>query len=194
MLPRLALLLSGTRGEVPFNAQELETLEVISTLPIWRETSFSQAFLQARRHLQESGLPDAARRAFGMAEQTVGPGMALLLRKRAEASWAHLSLDEQRWLGRMIWHIGQRMADASSLVEHSVGTLLMELGAEHMGQMCDLSQAQDRDDTVREGLRASLEASIERWPLPSLLEDLESSRARGELTWLRAFTGHADLP
>ena len=76
-----------------------------------------------------------------------------------------------------------------------MGTLLMELGAEHMGQMCDLlDQARRRDDMVREGLRASLAANIERWPLPSLLEDLESSRARHELTWLRAFSGHAELP
>ncbi|WP_375766751.1 hypothetical protein NR798_34405 [Archangium gephyra] len=194
MLPRLTLLLSGTRGEESFNAQELKTLEAISTLPSWRETSFSQTFLQARGLLRDSALPDAATRAFGVAEQTVGAGVALLLQRRAEASWSHLSAEEQRWLGRMLWHIGQRMAEATSLLEHSVGTLLMELGAEHMGQMCDLEQARRRDDMVREGLRASLAASIERWPLPSLLEDLESSRARHELTWLRAFTGHAELP
>ncbi|MFY0569629.1 hypothetical protein ACN28E_38180 [Archangium lansingense] len=194
MLPRLTLLLSGTREEAPFNAQELKALEAISMLPSWRGTSFSQTFLQVRGHLRELGLPDTAARAFGVAEQTVGSGVALLLRKRAETSWSHLSVEEQRWLGRMLWHIGQRMAESSSLLEHSVGTLLMEDGAEHMGQMCDLDQARRRDDMVREGLRASLAASIERWPLPSLLEDLEASRARNELTWLRAFSGHAELP
>ena len=41
---------------------------------------------------------------------------------------------------------------------------------------------------------ASLKAKVERWPLPSVWEDLESSRARDEVRWLRAFTGHADLP
>ncbi|MCY1076140.1 hypothetical protein [Archangium lansingense] len=194
MLPHLTLLLSGSRSEAPFNAQELKALEAISTLPIWRETSFSQTFFQSRAHLRESGLSDTDTRAFGVAEQTVGSGMALLLRRRAEASWSHLPVEEQRWLGRMLWYIGQRMAEATSLLEHSVGTLLMELGAEHMGQMCDLEQARRQDDMVREGLRASLAASIERWPLPSLLEDLESSRARNELTWLRAFSGHAELP
>lgn len=194
MLPRLTLLLSGTRGEMPFAAQELKTLKAVSTLPSWRETSFSQTFLQARGLLRESALPDTDTRAFGLAEQTVGSGVALLLRMRAEASWSHLSVEEQRWLGRMLWHIGQRMAEASSLLEHSVGTLLMELGAEHMGQRCDLDQARRRDDMVREGLRASLAANLERWPLPSLLEEMESSRARNELTWLRAFTGHAELP
>ncbi|WNG59744.1 hypothetical protein F0U59_37275 [Archangium gephyra] len=194
MLPRLTLLLSGTRGETPFNAQELKTLEAISMLPGWRGTSFSQTFHQARELLRQSGLPDTDSRAFGVAEQTVGSGVALLLHKRAEASWSHLPAEEQRWLGRMLWYIGQRMAEASSLLEHSVGTQLMELGAEHMEQMCDLEQARMRDDMVREGLRASLAANVEQWPLPSLLEDLESSRARNELVWLRAFTGHAELP
>jgi hypothetical protein len=194
MLPRLMLLLSGTRGETSFTAQELKTLEAISTLPSWRETSFSQTFLQARRLLRDLDSPDAATRAFGLAEQTVGSGAALLLHHRAEASWSHLSEEEQRWLGRILWRIGQRMAEATSLLEHSVGTLLMELGAEHMGQTCDLEQARRRDEMVREGLRASLAANIERWPLPSLLEELEASRARHELTWLRAFTGHAELP
>jgi hypothetical protein len=194
MLPRLTVLLTGTRGEAPFNEQELKTLESISTLRIWRETSFPQTFLQARRHLQESGFPDAATRAFGVAEQTVGSGTALVLLRRAEASWSHLALDEQRWLGRMLWKVGQRMADASSLLEHSVGTELMVLGAEHMGQMCDLDEARRRDDQVWQGVRAALEANIERWPLPALLDDMESSRARDEQAWLRAFTGHADLP
>jgi hypothetical protein len=124
----------------------------------------------------------------------VGTGVALLLLKRAEASWAGLSWDDQRWLGRVLWRIGQRMAEASSLLEHSVGTMLMELGAERMEQACDQSQALAQDETVRDGLRASLKASIERWPLPSLLEDLESSRARDELRWLRAFAGHSGLP
>jgi hypothetical protein len=194
MLPRLTLLLAGTQGEHPLQSLELEALDIISTRPHWRETSFSQTYLQARRHLEESGAPDAPPRAFGVAEQTVGTGVALLLRKRAESSWAHLSEEEQRWLGRMLWHIGQRMAESSSLQEHSVGTLLMELGAEHLGQGCDLEQARKRDEAAREGLRASLEANLERWPLPSLQEDLEASRARDELAWLRAFTGHGDLP
>jgi len=44
------------------------------------------------------------------------------------------------------------------------------------------------------GISASLKAKVERWPLPVLWEDLESSRARDEVRWLRAFTGHADLP
>jgi hypothetical protein len=194
MLPRLSLLLAGTHGEVPFDAHELEELEIISTLSTWRDTSFSETFLQARGHLRDSGFPDATARALGVAEQTVGSGMALLARKRAEASWAHLSWDGRRRLGRMLWHIGQRMADASSLQEHSVGTLLMELAADHLEQGCDLPSASARDERVREDLRASLKASVERWPLPSLREELEASRARNELLWLSAFTGRGDLP
>ncbi len=194
MLLRLTLLLSGTEGEAPFDARELEALEAIATLKRWRESSFFQTFAEARQHLRTAGVPQATARAFGVAEQTVGTGVALLLRKRAERSWDGLGWNEQRRLGRALWHIGQRMAEASSLLEHSVGTLLMELGAERMEQACDQSQAVDRDEAVREGLRASLKAHVERWPLPSLAEDLESSRARDELRWLRAFTGHSDLP
>jgi hypothetical protein len=96
-----------------------------------------------------------------VAEQTVGTGVALVLRKRAE---------------------------------RSLGTLLLELGAERIEQACELSQALERDEAVREGLRASLRATIERWPLPSLRDELETSRARDELRWLRAFAGHAELP
>ncbi len=185
---------SETRPQAPFSSQELAALEALSSLPLWRERSFSQTFLQARGHLQESAFPDAARRAFQVAEQTVGAGTALLLLRRAESSWALFPLDEQRRLGHLLWLVGQRMAESSSLQEHSVGTLLMELGAGYMEQRCDLSQALDRDETVREGLRHSLKASIERWPLPSLWEELEASRARNELHWLRAFTGRANLP
>jgi hypothetical protein len=194
MVPHLAALLSGSDGEAPFDAREMEALEAIATLERWRESSFFQTFSQSRQQLLEAGVPEAATRAFGVAEQTVGIGVALMLRKRAERSWAGLSWDEQRRLGRVLWRVGQRMAGASSLLEHSVGTLLMELGAEHMEQTCDQSQALAQDETVREGLRASLKVNIERWPLPSLWEDLETSRARDELRWLRAFTGHADLP
>jgi hypothetical protein len=194
MLPRLTLLLSGTHGEAPFEARELEVLETLATLASWRETSFFESFSQARDQLREAAVPEASARAFSVAEQTVGTGVALLLLKRAERSWAGLPWEEQRQLGRVLWRIGQRMVEASSLLEHSVGTLLMELGAERMEQSCDQSHALARDETVREGLRASLKARVERWPLPSLLEDLESSRARDELRWLRAFTGHAGLP
>jgi len=194
MLPRLTVLLSGTDGEAPFDARELEALEAIATLERWRETSFFQTFTQARQHLRTAAVPAPSARAFGIAEQTVGTGVALVLRKRAERSWDRLPWDEQRRLGRVLWRIGERMAEASSLLEHSVGTLLMEQGAERMEQACDQSQALARDETVREGLRASLKASVERWPLPSLWEDLEASRARDELRWLRAFTGHAELP
>ena len=194
MLPPLQLLLSGTEATAPLSAQELASLEAISTLARWREDSFSRTFLQVRGHLKEAGVPEAGVWAFPVAEYTVGAGVALLLRKRAEATWPVLSGEQQRWLGRMLWLVGQRMSESSTLLEYSVGTTLMELGAQHMGQECDRDEAMARDEMIRDALRNSMRAALETWPLPSLAEEMDESRARNEVQWLRALAGHAELP
>jgi len=41
---------------------------------------------------------------------------------------------------------------------------------------------------------SSLRAALDRWPLRSLTEHLLESRARSEVSWLRAFVGKSTLP
>jgi hypothetical protein len=192
--PPLTLLLSGTRPDTPLSRQELETLDALSTLRTWRAHSFSQTFSQVRGYLEEVGAPAPGYWAFTLVESTVGARTALLLERRAESSWEHLPVDEQRWLGRTLWRIGQRLAESSSHLEHSMGTSLMELGSYHLGQRRDLLDHLERRGTSIEHLRLATGAALERWPLPSLLDELQSSRARHERTFLRALAGHASLP
>lgn len=191
---RLFQLLAGTERDAPLDTQEMDLLEAISVLPTWKEDSFTRPFLEARRGLKEMAVPGASGAAFAVAERTLGHrGVSLLLR-RAAATGERLSEDERRGMGRMLWLIGSRLTEQSSLLEHSVGVLLMASGATSLRHGRNQREAFAREDEMHEAVMTSLRAALDRWPLRSLTEELLESRARSEVTWLRAFVGRGALP
>jgi hypothetical protein len=194
MQPRLLLLLVGTEAPTPFSARDLEELDALSTLPSWRDTSYTRTFQEARQHLRELGVPAPTERALLVAGRSTGSSSALLLLRRAEATGKQLSEDERRWMGRMLWRIGTRLADSSSYLEHTVGLLLMESGAEDLNDRCGEAEASTRQDELSASVLASYKAALDRWPLPSLRREMEEARARHEANWLRAWLGKTTLP
>jgi hypothetical protein len=184
MQPRLLLLLAGTEAKSPLTPRELAALDELSLLPVWTATSSTRTFQQARDHLREAGLPTPGARAFLVTERATGAGSALLLLRRAEATRERLSEDERRWMGRMLWRIGSRLTETSSYLEHSVGLLLMDAGADDLRDYCGQGEASSRQDKLSASAVASDKAALERWPLPSLREEMEQARARDEVGWL----------
>nr|WP_158502223.1 hypothetical protein [Vitiosangium sp. GDMCC 1.1324] len=191
---RLVQLMAGTERDVPLGPQEMDVLEAISVLPAWKEDSFTRSFLEARRCLTEMAVPDASGAAFAVAERTLGHRFVLRLLWRAAATREQLIEDERRRVGRMLWRIGSRLAEQSSLLERSVGTSLMSSGATSMRHGGDQRAAFAHEDDMHLAVMTSLRAALDRWPLRSLTEQLLESRARSEVTWLRAFVGKAALP
>lgn len=191
---RLFQLLAGTEWDEPLDTQELDRLEAISVLPTWKEDSFTRSFLEVRRGLKEMAVPGSWGSAFAIAERALGHRGVLLLLRRAAATRERLSEDERRGMGRMLWRIGSRLTEQSSLLEHTVGTLLMASGAGSLLHGRDQREAFAREDEMHAAVMNSLRAALDRWPLRSLAEQLLESRARSEVTWLRAFMGKGALP
>ena len=112
-----------------------------------------------------------------------------VLVKRAESTRSQLLPGARHRLGRVLWGIGSRLSQQSTVLERMTGLQLMAAGARDMG-----------DDTERErvdGVRgeasamfsAAAQAALERWPLPSLWEEVAEARARGEWDHIRDFAG-----
>lgn len=153
-----------------------------------------RTFQEARYRLKELAVPNSSGAAFLVAERTLGHRGALLLLKRAAATREQLSEDMRRRLGRMLWRLGSRLSEQSSLLETTVGALLMASGATSMRHGHDQRAAFALQDEVHAAVMTSLRAALDRWPLHSLQQELLESRARSEVTWLRAFAGRASLP
>ncbi|MFL5355314.1 tetratricopeptide repeat protein [Archangium sp.] len=193
MQPRLLLLLAGTEAQAPLDARELSVLDELSGLTPWKDTSYTRTFQTAREHLREAGVPHPGARAFLVAERATGAHSALLLLRRANATREKLSEDERRWMGRMLWRIGSRLTETSSYLEHSVGLLLMDFGADDLRDSCGQAEASIRQDELSASAIALDKAAPGRWPLPSLQEELEEARARDERAWLLFWLGKPTL-
>ncbi|WP_224248626.1 hypothetical protein [Hyalangium gracile] len=169
--------------------QEMDALEPVAALGTWRNTSFRQTFLDAREHLKEAGVPTPGMGAFIVAVQssaTVGPH---LLRKRAEATRSQLLPGARYRLGHLQWKVGLRVSAASTILERMVGLHLMVAGAEDMQDLDERGRvARLRDEAVAQ-LEAMRRVDPEKWPLPSLAEELLEAAASDELAALRAFAG-----
>ncbi len=191
---RLLQLVAGTEEAVPLGPRELDALEAISVLPTWKDDSFTRQFLATRRCLEELALSGASGAAFAVAERALGHRAVLHLLRRVETTREHLSEDVLRRVGRMLWRIGGHLSEQSSLLECTVGALLMASGATHLRHGRNQREAFAREDELHAAVMSSLRIALDRWPLRSLTEQLLESRARSEVTWLRAFVGKSTLP
>ncbi len=192
--PRLLLLLAQASEWGAFSQQELASLEAIASRPTWQRVSFLETFLEARAHLHEARHPSPGVSAFTMARISANYWGILLLFERAEATRLQLLPGSRHRLGRVLWSLGSYWSQQSSLLESNVGLQLMSEGALDMG---DEQAAERTDKALEEALdlqRASDQAAPERWPLPSLWEEVLEARARDEWAHVREFTAAARAP
>ncbi|WP_257458653.1 hypothetical protein [Archangium lipolyticum] len=144
--------------------------------------------------MRQTGLSTPGARASLVVERATGTSSALLLLRRAEATRERLSEDERRWMGRMLWRMGSRLTATSSYLERSVGLLLMDAGANDLRDSCGQAETHARQDGLSTSAMASDKAALERWPLPSLREEMEEARARDEVAWLLSWLEEITLP
>lgn len=184
---RLLHLLADSDPDTALGATELAELEVVAALPVWNETSFTQSFQVARRHLQEAGVPNTGGGALAVATQSVADRGSYLLKKRAEATRSQLLPGARHRLGRVLYNVGSRIAEESTVVERMVGSDLMREGAGDMEDDAERRRAAAQVEEVRTALAAQHQAALERWPLPSLHEKVLEASARDEWAHLRDF-------
>jgi len=185
--PRLLLLLAQTPEWTPFSQQELESLEALTSRTTWQPTalSFSRTFLQARARLKEARHPSPGLRAFTVAEISSTHWAMLMITRRADKTRHQFLPGSRHLLGRVEWNLGAFLSQQSSLREHNYGLQFMAEGAADMG---DEQEEQRLEQVLEEALvpqYAVLEAAPERWPLPSLWEEVLEARARDELAYFR---------
>lgn len=186
---RLWLLLALTPPEAAFSEEDFQRLEDVASLPLWREDSFAQAFDELRATLRRAGVPNAGDRAFSVVSSAMTGRGLRVLSQRAAATRSQLLPGARQRLGRILWNIGSRVAEQSSLVERVTGLQLMARGSEDMRDDEKRQHADKRMDEVLDAIAAARSAAPERWPLPSLWEELLEEGAHDELGSLQAFVG-----
>ncbi len=187
MQPRLVLLWAENPEEAAFSEQELETLEAIAALPRWKDTSFSETFLEARRHLKEAGVFYPSMGAYQVALWSNTHGATYALAKRAEITRRQLLPGARHRLGHILWSIGSRLSEQPTVMEHLVGLQLMEQGAADQGQEEERERAAQLLEAAKALRNAADMAALDRWPLPSLWEEVAEARALDEWAHRREF-------
>ena len=191
---QLLLRLAGTDEDTPFATRELEDLEPLLALPLWRESSFLDIFLEARQHLRAAGMADAGWLALDVATLSVTDAGSRLLRRRAKATRSHLLSGARERLGRVVHGVGTRLAEQSTLIERLRGLLMMSRGAEDMQADAEMARADALLDEVNAAEAGWRRAAFHWWPLRSLTEEMLEASARDELAYLRTFAGPAVSP
>ncbi|WP_146210172.1 hypothetical protein [Vitiosangium sp. GDMCC 1.1324] len=191
---QLALVpfLAGKSPEVPLERRDLEALEKIVALPEWKQPSSEEFFLEVRGLIDMMYAP--GHHAFAMATLAQGLSLGSWLLQRARVSKAHLSEDEQRWLGRLLWEVGARLREQRSRLELELGLQLQMFGSEltgHSPTRVDSIGMWGELGTWEDALKR---AAFYRWPLAPLQEESCVLRARNEHVWMQAFAGKGELP
>jgi hypothetical protein len=191
---RLLAYLHGTSEEAPFSAADLATLGNLSELPSWRQTSFEDTFRSARQVFRGIGLPSASQEAFQVASLATMDRGSYLLRKRAGVTRGSLARGSRHPLGRILANVGARMAENSTLLERTLGLLMMQQGAEDAEDPGSMERVAALLDEVYSAQAAWRRAAIDSWPLHSLKEEMLEARAHDENGLLRAFAARPHAP
>lgn len=189
MQPRLLLLWAETSDVGALGEPELEALEAIAVLPTWKSTSFTHTFLEARRNLKEAGLALPGVVAFEAALWSTTYLAPYVLVKRAESTRSQLMPGARHRLGRVLWEMGSRLREQSTVLERMTGLQLMAAGAEDMEDGPERERINGAMSEARAMFHAAAQAALERWPLPSLWDEVAEARARGEWDHIREFAG-----
>ncbi|NRD55859.1 MULTISPECIES: hypothetical protein [Corallococcus] len=167
----LLMLLENTSQEAPLTAEELQSLERIAALPRYRTTSFARLYSDAERRMKVAGIKAPVDGAFMAAVGELALVGPMVLFKRVGATTELTEKDRIR-LGRVLWTLGERIAEGNTLVERLMGLRQMEQGA---GLLPDFDVKRTAVTAELARGRAMVAASnqihIDGWPLPSLHRD-----------------------
>ncbi|MCY1080535.1 hypothetical protein [Archangium lansingense] len=191
---QLALVpfLAGSPPAAPFERRELEALEKISALREWKQPSSEQFFLEMRGLIDMMYVPGHHAWAMASMAQATSHGTRLLQRTRA--SKAHLSENELRWLGRLLYEVGARLREQPSRLELDMGLRLQMSGSELMQHVPTREECISAWGQLGNWEDAVKKAAYDRWPLAPLREESCVHRARNELAWMQSFSGKGELP
>jgi hypothetical protein len=187
--PRLLLLWAEAPEWGTFSQAEMEALEAIAALPTWKNTSLTHTFLEAREHLKAAGVSYPGVRAFSLATASNNTWGVILLGQRAEVTRGQLLPGSRQRLGRMLWNIGSRLRQDSAVLVSNVGLQLMEEGARDMEDEAESERVAKALKEALATVAAAEQAALERWPLPSLWEEVAEARARDEWAHVRELAG-----
>lgn len=183
---------SGSSRPAPFERRDLEALEKLVALREWKQPSSLEVFQEMRVHMDV--LHGPAHHAWVMTSLAQATSYGTWLLQRGRASKAHLSEDELRWLGRLLYEVGTRLREQPSRLELEMGLRLQMFGSELM------QHVPTREECIAAWVRlghwedAVKKAAYDRWPIAPLREESCEHRARNELTWMQAFAGKGELP
>ena len=163
-------------------------LERLVELPVWQEPSTAQTFLETREQL--SGLVTVpAHHALLVAVYAQGLTLGQTLLGRGYSSKAHLTLDERRWMGRLLWEVGARLRALHSHRALDLALRLQVFGSEQTGHSPTRLDSISLWVELGRWEKALEQAAFHRWPLASLQEESCEVRARDEHAWMKAFAG-----
>jgi hypothetical protein len=188
----LRSFLAGSPPETPLGRRDLEALEQLVPLE-WKQPS-SEHFFREMRERFEGVLLLPGHHAWLLTSWAQGVSLGRELLRRARSSAEHLSEDERRWMGRLLWEVGTRLREQHSRVELETGLRLQMYGSEltqHMPTRMDSIGLWVELGQWEEALKR---AAWNRWPLASLREEACEPRVRDEHAWLKAFAGKGELP
>ncbi|RJS13961.1 hypothetical protein DRW03_35630 [Corallococcus sp. H22C18031201] len=164
----LILLLQGRALDAPMTTGELEDLERVASLPDYRVTPLVQMHSEAEQLLKSMGVGRPELRAFSVSVSELALTGPYLLWRRAEMVGDTLSSPDRARLGHVLWDIGKRVAEESTLVERMVGLRLMRQGAELLNSSEMLKQVALATQQGKQVAGVSSALQFARWPLPSL--------------------------
>jgi hypothetical protein len=191
---QLLSYLHGSSEEAPLDSADLAALSNLSELPTWREISLADTFFAVRKVLRQSGLPNAGQHAFMVASLSITDRGSYLLRKRARVTRSGLSHGARHPLGRIFSNVGARLAENSTLLERTLGLLMMQQGAEDTEDPVSMKEVGARLDEVYAAQAAWRRAAVDLWPLHSLREEMLEASARDENALLRTFMAQSHVP
>jgi hypothetical protein len=189
--PRLLLLWARAPEWEALSPEELEALETLAVLPTWKATSFTQTFLDARAKLRAAGVAYPGVAAAELARLSSDTWGLVLLGQRAERTRGQLLGDSRRRLGRILWNLGSNLRQDSTVFVRNVGLQFMEEGAADMGDETERERVKEALEEASAMLAIADGAALERWPLPSLWEEVAEARARDEWAHVREFADGA---
>ncbi len=191
---QLALVpfLPASAFDTPFERRDLETLEKLVALPVWKQPSSETFFLELRT-LFDGLLLAPGHHALLMASSAQSESLGLWLMRRAKASKAHLNGNDQQWLGKLLWEVGARLREQGSNLEMDMGLKLQVFGSELTGHSSTREESIGAWVELGQWEDALKQCAFYRWPLASLQEESCAPRARDERLWMKAFAGRGEL-
>ncbi|QSQ21423.1 hypothetical protein JY651_40585 [Pyxidicoccus parkwayensis] len=188
---QLLLLLGDTEQGSPMSAAEVNTLEKVSALPVWRENSYAELYQRAHQLLRDAGVPDASATAAAAVARSVVDRGSWVLRTRNVGTRGELSPEGVKRLGRISRDIGARMVEQPTLMERMAGLQLVRGGTQDMGDELGRKLALSQIDALDGAVAAFRKTQLSRWPLHSLTEELLELNTKDEPAYLLSFVAGA---